>query len=121
MAKKDIDRRVTEAIHALTAGKESSIRDLVSSLDDISKLDARLRDLFERRSALLESMEKQTETARVAGWKVKDLADAGLAVPRALSTTGLTATSAGTGLDDQEASAGVVTGTGDETTSGDSA
>lgn len=89
MAKRDIEKKVGEALRALTADKESSIRKLVIALDSVGDLDGKIVALNAKRNTAIEAVERQHEAARSAGWKAKDLADAGLNVPRVLDLVAL--------------------------------
>lgn len=93
MAKKDIDKKVGEALRALNADKEASIRALVIALDGVGDLDSKLVALNARRSAAVAAVESRHQEARGAGWKAKELADAGLNVPRVLDLAALGADS----------------------------
>jgi len=93
MGKRDIDRRVADALKALTATKEDSIRELAAALDKIEAVDAKIAALNKTRNELIASAEDKSEAAKTAGWKVRELSDAGLVVPRALAAAGEPATS----------------------------
>lgn len=90
MGKRDIDRRVRDALRALTATKEDSIRDLAEALDKVAAVDGRIAALNKTRNALIDAAEDKNEAAKTAGWKVRELSDAGLVIPRATAATGET-------------------------------
>ncbi len=92
MGKRDIDRRVAEALKALTATKEDSIRDLADALDKIEAVEGKIAALNKTRNELITAAEKKNEAAKTAGWKVRELSDAGLVIPRATATAGDTPT-----------------------------
>jgi hypothetical protein len=82
MSKRDVDRRVAGAIKALTASKEDSIRALAEALDKIEAVDAKLVALNKTRNSLIAKADTQHEAAKASGWKVRELTNAGLCVPR---------------------------------------
>jgi len=88
MGKRDIDRRVADALKALTATKEDSIRDLAEALDKIEAVDSKITALNKTRNELITAAEEKNEAAKTAGWKVRELSDAGLGVPRATPAAG---------------------------------
>jgi len=92
MGKRDIDRRVAEALKALTATKEDSVRDLADALDKIEAVEGKIAALNKTRNELITAAEKKNEAAKTAGWKVRELSDAGLVIPRATATGGETPT-----------------------------
>lgn len=92
MGKRDLDRRVAEALKALTATKEDSIRDLAEDLDKIEAVDVKIAALNKTRNELITAAEEKNEAAKTAGWKVRELSDAGLVVPRATAAAGETPT-----------------------------
>ncbi|MBU2698804.1 hypothetical protein [Pimelobacter sp. 30-1] len=83
MAKSDIDRRVDSALRALVAPRENSIRHLATVLDDISNTDAKIDALLAERDKQVKAANASVNAAKAAGWKAKELTDAGLVVPRA--------------------------------------
>lgn len=85
MGKRDVDRKVAEAMKLLTASKEDAIRDLAAVLDDIESIDDRLAALNRDRDRLIEDARAKHATAKQAGWKVRELSDAGLTVPRPIT------------------------------------
>lgn len=90
MGKRDIDRRVADALKALTSTKENSIRNLAEALDKIAAVDSRIAALNKARNALIDAAEDKNEAAKTAGWKVRELSDAGLVIPRATAAAGET-------------------------------
>ncbi len=90
MGKRDIDRRVADALKALTATKEDSIRDLAEALDKIEAVDGKIAALNKTRNDLIATAEEKNEAAKTAGWKARELSDAGLVVPRATAAAGET-------------------------------
>jgi len=90
MGKRDIDRRVADALKALTATKEDSIRDLAEALDKIEAVDGKIAALNKTRNELIATAEEKNEAAKTAGWKVRELSDAGLVVPRPTVAAGET-------------------------------
>ncbi len=90
MGKRDIDRRVADALKALTATKEDSIRDLAEALDKIEAVDGKIAALNKTRNELIAAAEEKNEAAKTAGWKVRELSDAGLVAPRATPAAGET-------------------------------
>ncbi len=90
MGKRDIDRRVADALKALTATKEDSIRNLAEALDKVEVVDSKIAALNKTRNELIAAAEEKSEAAKTAGWKVRELSDAGLVVPRATAAAGET-------------------------------
>jgi len=90
MGKRDIDRRVADALKALTATKEDSIRNLAEALDKIEAVDVKIATLNKTRNELIAAAEEKNEAAKTAGWKVRELSDAGLVVPRPTAAAGET-------------------------------
>ena len=90
MGKRDIDRRVADALKALTATKEDSTRDLAEALDKIEAIDVKIAALNKTRNELITAAEEKNEAAKTAGWKVRELSDAGLVVRRATAAAGET-------------------------------
>ncbi len=81
-----------EALKALTATKEDSVRDLADALDKIEAVEGKIAALNKTRNELITAAEERNEAAKTAGWKVRELSDAGLVVPRATVTAGETPT-----------------------------
>jgi len=90
MGKRDIHRRVADALKALTATKEDSIRDLAEALDKIEAVDSKIAALNKTRNELITAAEEKNEAAKTAGWKVRELSDAGLVIPRPTAAAGET-------------------------------
>lgn len=85
MAKRDVDRRVNDALKKLTASREEALRDLASALDKIDAIDHKLATLNAQRTELIATALQAFATAKQAGWKTRELHDAGLTIPAALN------------------------------------
>lgn len=82
MGRREVDRKVAEAMKKLTATKEDAVRALAAALDDIDSIDIKLIELNRQRDELIAVAEAKHMVAKTTGWKVRELADAGLSVPR---------------------------------------
>lgn len=82
MARNDVDRLVSEAMKALMAPREQSIRGLAQVIDDLAKTDERITQLLAERDELVAAADDAVRAARAAGWKPKELGDAGLTISR---------------------------------------
>jgi hypothetical protein len=82
MARSDVDKRVGQALKALIAPRENSVRDLAQALDDVATTDTKIDALLAERDKLVLKASDALDAAKAAGWKPKELLDAGLRVPR---------------------------------------
>ncbi|WP_193614272.1 hypothetical protein [Nocardioides lijunqiniae] len=85
MAKRDVDKKVKSALDALLAEKETAVRTLAEVLDKIETEDQEIAERVAARNALLEEAETAHAAAKAAGWKPRELADAGLGVPKSIN------------------------------------
>jgi len=82
MARSDVDKRVEQALRALIAPREDSVRDLAQALDNVASTDAKIDALLAERDKLVLKAGDAFDAAKAAGWKPKELLDASLTVPR---------------------------------------
>ena len=82
MAKRDVDQKVKKALGALVADKETAVRNLAETIDKIENADEQIANLIAARNALLAEAEQTFGAAKSAGWKLRELADAGLSLPK---------------------------------------
>lgn len=86
MAKTHVEKRVEQALQTLIAPREDSIRALAQALEDIASVDSKIAELTAQRDQLISTATQATTDAKTAGWKPKELAAAGLLVPRRTTT-----------------------------------
>jgi hypothetical protein len=82
MARSDVDKRVEQALKALIAPREDSVRELARALDAIASTDAKIDALLAELDKLVSKAGDAFDAAKKAGWKNKELVGAGLTVPR---------------------------------------
>lgn len=85
MSKRDVDRKVAAAMRQHTATKEEAIRDYAATLDEIESVDRKLHELNQHRNELIDTAHTNRIAAKHAGWKLRELTDTGLSVPRPLT------------------------------------
>jgi hypothetical protein len=82
MAKNQYTSAADAAIAALMGQREATVRGLADALAAVSAADEKIAALQQQRdSDLLVAAQQQFDAAKTAGWKPKELADFGLAVP----------------------------------------
>ena len=85
MGKRDVERKVAEAMKSLTESKEASVRELAEVLDEVAGLDAKLVALNATRTTAVGRAGEALEAAKSAGWKVAELRSAGFVVPQTIT------------------------------------
>lgn len=89
MGKRDVNRKVNEAMRALTSNKEEAVRNLIEALDAVASKDEQVRKVVDERGRLLQDAADAHEQARSAGWRARDLNGAGLVLPKQLTVKGM--------------------------------
>ena len=90
MGKRDVNRKVNEAMRALTSNKEEAVRNLIEALDAVASKDEQVRKVVDERGRLLQDAADAHKQARSAGWRARDLNGAGLVLPKQLTVKGMT-------------------------------
>jgi hypothetical protein len=83
MARSDVDRLVSDAMKALMAPREDSIRAVAQAVSDLATTDEKITQLLAERDKLVLAADDAVKAAKAAGWKPRELTDAGLTVVRA--------------------------------------